>query len=88
MSRLKTKRLLALSEIVELVLACEIPIKASFTLLEFCVKVWEVQSRPCYKQNLSSVHEIHSTLIEFMKKNPNKVICLMPELFMNDYYSC
>ncbi|MHA1143154.1 MAG: hypothetical protein ACTSRW_00270 [Candidatus Helarchaeota archaeon] len=86
LAQLNIRRTLSLLEALELALACEMPTRTSFTLLELCVYVWDIQSRPCYKQRLSSVHEIHRTLLEFMEENPRKVVPLMPELYVNQYF--
>lgn len=86
MTYLLNKRVLTLSEVVELALACEIPIKTPITLLEICIHIWEVQSRPCYKQRLSSVHEIHLEVIEYSRRNPEKLREILPETYVSHFY--
>ena len=86
MSYLGSKKTLLLSEAFELALACELPLKIPFTLLELAVCIWSIQSRPCYDMKLSSVHEIHMVLLEFMEENSEKIVEVMPNTYISYYY--
>ena len=86
MAYLDSRKTLPLLEAFELALACEVPLKKPFTLLELCVYIWDIQSRPCYNVALSSVHEINMVLLEFLKKYPEKMVEVMPNMFVSYYY--